>query len=119
MKRMMIAASTAALMIVIGGCASTQKVLNETPTAVYHSDKSADEVAFCLANRNNTAPMPRDDGSRVVLIKNGYGAVSLAFSVFPDGTGSKIEYRKKFGTVGGAWKRCVGIKPDKDDLPNN
>jgi hypothetical protein len=57
--------------------------------------------------------MERDDGSRVVLIKNGYGGVSMAFSVFPEGTGSRIEYRKKFTTIGGAWKQCVGLKPMK------
>jgi len=43
-----------------------------------------------------------------VLIKNGYGGVSMAFSVYPDGTGSRIEYRKKFGTIGGIWRQCIG-----------
>ncbi len=57
--------------------------------------------------------MERDDGSKVVLIKNGYGGVSLAFSVFAEGTGSRIEYRKEFGTIGGIWKQCVGIKDEK------
>lgn len=95
----------------LAGCASTNEVLSDTPKEVFRTPKSADEVAFCLANKNNTAPMPRDDGSRVVLIKNGYGGVSMAFSVYPDGTGSRIEYRKKFGTIGGAWKQCVGLKP--------
>ncbi len=95
------------------GCASTEKVLNEPVDQTFHSEKSADEMSFCLANRNNTAPLPRDDGSRVVLVKNGYGAVSLAFSIYPEGKGSRVEYRKKFGTVGGAWKRCVGLQPEK------
>ena len=76
--------------------------------------KFAEGVAFCLANRNNTTPLARNDGSKVVLIKNGYGAVSLAFSIYPEGTGSKVEYRKKFGTIGGAWKRCVGLEPEKN-----
>lgn len=95
------------------GCASTQKVLDGPVTETFHSTTSANEVAFCLANKNNTAPMERDDGSKVVLLKNGYGGVSLAFSIFPEGDGSRIEYRKKFGTVGGIWKQCVGIKPAK------
>ena len=97
--------------LALAGCASTNKVLSKAPTEVFRSTKSADEVAFCLANKNNTAPMPRDDGSRVVLIKNGYGGVSLAFSVYPEGTGSRIEYRKQFGTIGGIWKQCVGLQP--------
>jgi len=98
--------------VALAGCASTKEVLNKEPKQVYHSEKSADEVAFCLANKNNTSPMPRDDGSRVVLIKNGYGGVSMAFSVFPEGNGSRIEYRKQFGTIGGVWKQCVGLKPE-------
>lgn len=94
-------------------CASTQEVLQQPPTQTFHSEKSADEVAFCLANKNNTSPLPRDDGSRVILLKNGYGGVSMAFSVFPEGTGSRIDYRLKFGTVGGIWKQCVGLKEAK------
>ncbi len=92
----------------LSACASTQKVLDKAPTEVFHSTKSQNEVAFCLANKNNTAAMDRDDGSKVVLIKNGYGGVSLAFSVYAEGTGSRIEYRKQFGTIGGIWKQCVG-----------
>lgn len=99
--------------LALAGCASTNKVLSKDATDVFHSSKSADEVAFCLANKNNTSPMPRDDGSRVVLIKNGYGGVSMAFSVFSEGSGSRIEYRKQFGTIGGAWKQCVGLKPEE------
>ncbi len=95
---------------VLGGCASTEKVLSKAPTEVFRSEKSVQEVAFCLANKNNTAALEKPDGSRVVLIKNGYGGVSLAFSIFPDGTGSRIEYRKEFGTIGGIWKQCVGLK---------
>lgn len=99
--------------IAVAGCASTQKVLSKAPTEVFHSQTSANEVAFCLANKNNTTALDRDDGSKVVLIKNGYGAVSLSFSIFPEGSGSRIEYRKQFGTIGGAWKQCVGLKPAK------
>ena len=97
----------------LSGCASTQKVLDKAPTEVFHSERSQNEVAFCLANKNNTAAMDRDDGAKVVLIKNGYGGVSLAFSVYQEGTGSRIEYRKQFGTIGGIWKQCVGMKDAK------
>lgn len=99
--------------LALSGCASTQKVLDKEPTQVFHSEKSQNEVAFCLANKNNTSAMDRDDGSKVVLIKNGYGGVSLAFSVYPEGTGSRIEYRKEFGTIGGIWKQCIGLKNEK------
>lgn len=102
--------AAAAALAAVSGCASTQKVLSKEPTEVFYSDVSANEVAFCLANKNNTSAMERDDGSKVVLMKNGYGGVSLAFSVFPNGTGSRIEYRKQFGTIGSIWKQCVGLK---------
>lgn len=99
-----------ALAAALGGCASTEKVLNGPITDTFHSTQSAKEVAFCLANKNNTGALERDDGSRIVLIKNGYGGVSLAFTIYPEGAGSRIEYRKKFGTIGGIWKQCVGLK---------
>ena len=89
-------------------CASTQTVLSEAPTQVFHSADSQTKVAFCLANKNNTAALDQEDGSKVVLIKNGYGGVSMAFSIYPDANGSRIEYRKKFGTIGGIWRQCIG-----------
>lgn len=100
--------------ISVTGCASTSKVLSKSPTAEYHSPHTVNEVAFCLANKNNTSALEKDDGSKVVLLKNGYGGVSLAFSVFPEPQGSRIEYRKEFGTIGGTWKKCVGLEPWKD-----
>lgn len=103
---------TVAILATLSACASTQTVMSRPATTIYHSDKSANEVAFCLANKNNTSALDRDDGSKVVLIKNGYGAVSMAFAVFPDEHGSKIEYRKVFGTIGGIWRQCIG--PDAE-----
>lgn len=100
-------------LLALAGCASTNTVLSKQPTEVFRSEKSQNEVAFCLANKNMTVPMDRDDGAKVVLIKNGYGGVSLAFSVYKEGNGSRIEYRKQFGTIGGIWKQCIGLKPEK------
>lgn len=100
----------------LAGCASTGTVLSKEPTEVFHIDHSVSAVAFCLANRNNVPVLDRPDGSKVVLIKNGYGGVSLAFSIFPDGEGSRIEYRKEFGTIGGQWKKCVGVEPWQDNF---
>jgi hypothetical protein len=94
--------------VTLAGCASTETVLSEPVTQTFHSTDSQTKVAFCLANKNNTAALDREDGSKVVLIKNGYGGVSMAFNVYPDGSGSRIEYRKKFGTIGGVWRQCIG-----------
>lgn len=98
----------ALLCVTVAGCATTEKVLSKDATEVFHSTKSANDVSFCLANKNNTSALERSDGSKVVLIKNGYGGVSMAFSVFPEGSGSRIEYRKQFGTIGGIWRQCIG-----------
>lgn len=95
--------------VALAGCASTQKVLDKEPTEVFYSKDSVNTVAFCLANKNNTPALDRDDGSKVVLIKNGYGGVSMAFTIFPNEGGSKIELRKQFGTIGAIWKQCVGM----------
>jgi len=100
----------AVLGVVLTGCASTQTVLSKPVTAVYRSSQSPKEVAFCLGNKNNISVLEKDDGARVVLLKNGYGGVSLAFSIYPEGTGSRTEYRLEFGTIGGVWKQCVGEK---------
>jgi len=94
----------------LAGCASTDKVLSKEATEIFYSKDSANTVAFCLANKNNTPALDRDDGSKVVLIKNGYGGVSMAFTIYPNEGGSKIELRKQFGTIGGIWKQCVGLK---------
>ncbi len=103
--------------VLLSACASTETVLNKPVTQVYHSTDSATKVAFCLANKNNTAALDREDGGKVVLIKNGYGGVSMAFTVYPDGTGSKIEYRKQFGTIGGIWRQCIGSEAEHAEAP--
>lgn len=100
----------AAACVLLAGCASTQTVLSKQPSEIWHSDQSAKEVAFCLANKNNVSALERDDGSRIVLIKNGYGGVAIALTVKPDGTGSTTEVRHEFGIIGAAWKQCIGTK---------
>lgn len=115
MKRNLLA-STA---LVLTSCASTETILNKPATQVFHSKDSATKVAFCLANKNSTAALDREDGAKIVLIKNGYGAVSMAFSVYPDGKGSRIEYRKQFGTIGGIWRQCIGPEAQHGDLQIN
>jgi hypothetical protein len=104
------------LLATLAACASTQTVLNKPVTQVFHSTDSATKVAFCLANKNNTAALDQEDGSKVVLIKNGYGGVSMAFSVYSDGNGSRIEYRKEFGTIGGIWRQCIGPEAEHADI---
>lgn len=98
MKRIVLAALT------LSACTSTQGVLDKPATQVFQSTRPADEIIFCIADKNQTAPLKRADGSTVLLYKNGYGAVSLAFTVWPDG---RVEYRREFGTFGAIWKQCI------------
>jgi hypothetical protein len=99
--------------LTLTACASTQSVLAKPPTEIFQTERAPEDVAFCLGNKNNAPVLPQRDGSQVVLIKNGYGGVSMAFTVFPEGEGSRIEWRKEFGTIGGIWKQCIGLKDEK------
>lgn len=99
--------------LTLTACASTKAVLAKPPTEVFRTDRAPEDVAFCLGNKNDAPVLPQRDGSSVVLIKNGYGGVSMAFTIIPDGEGSRVEWRKEFGTIGGIWKQCVGLKEEK------
>jgi len=112
MKKTIVLASLATR----AACASTQTVLNKPVTQTFHSTDSQTKVAFCLANKNNTAALDQEDGSKVILIKNGYGGVSMAFSVYAEGTGSRIDYRKQFGTIGGIWRQCIGPEAQRAEI---
>ena len=105
----MIRAVTMALVaMTLPACASTDKVLSKAPKGEFYSESPAAEVAYCLANKNNSTPMPRADGGTLIAIKNTYGAVGTAFTVYPNGEGSRIVYHHQFGPFGVIWKQCVG-----------
>lgn len=90
----------------LGACASTEKVLSEAPREVIHSQKSQAAVAFCLANKNNVPALTAPDGAQVIQVKNGVGAVGMAFSVYPEGTGSRIEIRKPISASISSHRKC-------------
>lgn len=90
----------------ISGCASTQTVLKKAPTETFHSAKTPAAVAFCIANKNNVPSLDAPDGAKVIQIKNNYGAVGMIFSVYPEGAGSRIEFRKQIPIGIAAHKQC-------------
>lgn len=90
------------------GCVSTAELMTSAPTESYRTSMGQNDVAFCLADRNLSPVLERDDGSKVVLIKNGFGAVSASFSVYAEPSGSRLEYRRAPGGIGGVWKQCMG-----------
>lgn len=95
------------LALMLSGCATTQQVLSEKPQEVHKSAKSAETVALCIANANGISPTKREDGSYLLLIKNGYGATGMTFTVIPDGSGSILEIRKPISLSIAKWTRCL------------
>jgi len=95
-----------AVAMALSGCASTQAVLQQAPREVVQSAKSQAEVAFCLANKNNFPALDAPDGAKVIQIKNGVGAVGMVFSVYAEGTGSRIEIRKPVGVSIASHRQC-------------
>lgn len=96
----------------LAGCASTNQVLASEPDEVFHTSYAPAEVAACFAHRNHARVIERVDGARVAEFRNGYGGVVKAYSIYPDGQGSRIESRHNFINVPGQkWKRCVGLEP--------
>lgn len=93
--------------IMLAGCSSTMQTMDNAPNDTLYSDKSPQQVAFCIANKNETHVSEGPNGERIVMIKNDFGGLSMMFSVFPNDSGSRIEYRKNFGMIGVAWKQCL------------
>jgi hypothetical protein len=58
------------------------------------SARSAEEVAFCIGEKNMAAPFARADGSYVVSIKSAVGTTGVVYTVVPDGAGSRVEVRR-------------------------
>lgn len=98
-----------AILVFVGlaGCVSTQSALNKEATSLVHSPKSASDVTFCIANKNNAPALDGPDGAKVIQLKNGIGAVGTIFSIYPEGTGSRVEIRRIFGVDISIHKQCV------------
>jgi hypothetical protein len=96
--------------LLTAGCATTNKILAKEPEEVFRTAMPVEEVVTCFERSNNKRAIERADGARVVRFRNGYGGVERAFSIYRDGTGSRIEVRKDF--LGGMlihWRPCVGL----------
>lgn len=104
--------ATIAAVTLLVGCASTNTVLGGDVDEVFHATAPARVVAACFAHRNHLRVIERPDGARVAVFRNGYGAATQTFSIYPDSSGSRIERRHgSMGGLGNKWKRCVGVEP--------
>lgn len=97
---------TAALVLALAGCASTQDVLHKEPDSVFHSAKPVDDVVNCIAEKNGAKVREAADGSKFVQIKNGWQGITLLFRVTPEGGGSLIELKKFYPMGIAAHKQC-------------
>lgn len=111
MNRLIGGIALAAVML-LAGCASTNTVLGGEVDEVFHTAASPETAAACFAHRNHLRVIERPDGARVAVFRNGYGVATKTFSIYPEGSGSRIERRhSSIGVPGNKWKRCVGVEP--------
>lgn len=92
----------------LAACASTQTVLDGDVDEIVNSTRAAPDVAACLANRNANRSETKEapDGAKIVLLKNGYNAVAITFTVTPVVNGSQISIRRQFPIVGITHRQC-------------
>jgi hypothetical protein len=88
------------------GCVSTANVLTKAPSETIMSAKSQAEVAFCLADKWNTAALDHPSGAKVIMVKGMYGEAVGSISVFANGSGSRTEFRKGGGLGFPKVRRC-------------
>jgi len=101
----------AGLVLACTACASTNDVLGAQVDEVFHLPTASDAVVACFASKNHMRLIERPDGAKVAIIRNGYGGVVRTFSIYPEGTGSRVEVRHEGINVPGyVWKQCVGLK---------
>ena len=98
------------LMFGLAGCTTTNEILAKQADEVFHTADAPEQVASCFARANHMRVIERPDGTRVAQFRNGYGGVVKAFSIYPEGSGSRIEARHSAISVPGMkWRRCVGV----------
>ncbi|WP_129586286.1 hypothetical protein [Sphingomonas montana] len=90
-----------ALGLAVAGCTSVNAILAKEADEVFHSKLSSQQVADCFEQANNFGVIERPDGARVAQFRNGYGGIVKLFSIYPEGTGSRIEARHSFVGVPG------------------
>jgi hypothetical protein len=96
----------------VAACATTEDVLMKPADETYHSPQSQAEVARCFKEDAGALVTRHYDGAMIARYRNGYGGVIKTFSIYDEGTGSRIEVRTEAFGIYGPWKRCVGLAND-------
>lgn len=97
-----------ASLVMLPACASSQTVMASAADEIVESARSAEEVATCLFERNRWKAERQDgrNGEKIVLMKNGYNAVAVTFTVTPSSNGSKIAIRRQFPQMNIKHRQC-------------
>ena len=83
-------------------------MLQSTPDQIIASSKPVDDVAFCIADKNQASAFRQSDGSQIIQVKSLVGVVGVVFVVKPEGSGSVLEIRRANSPVSlDKYKRCV------------
>ncbi len=76
---------------------------------IYRTHEQVSAVTYCIAKKTEAIPREMPDGSRQIMVKNMYGAVAMTFDIFPDGSNTRVEYRRGEHVIGAnVWKPCLG-----------
>lgn len=94
--------------VALAGCTTTGDVMSQQPVETLYSENPPAVVASCLAYKNDAKVQEQADGSKLVLLKNMYNALFMAFTINPHDAGSQIVMRKgEASGVGFKYKDCV------------
>lgn len=89
-------------------CASTQTVMASDADEIVTSLRSAEDIASCIATRNGRKSERQEgtNGEKIILMKNGYNAVAVTFTVTPTANGSQVAIRRQFPQVNIKHRQC-------------
>jgi hypothetical protein len=94
--------------ILLAGCSTTDQLGVSAPN-VFRTNLSVSDVTYCIAVKTYGTPQENPDGSRHILVKNIYSVPSMQFDIFPEPSGSRVEYRQGKHVLGASvWMPCLG-----------
>jgi hypothetical protein len=80
----------------------------DAPDQTFTSAKSVNEVAFCIANKNNTQAQDGPREGKVVQVKSLVGVVGVLYEILPAEQGSVVTVRNANSPVSvSRFKGCL------------
>ena len=103
------------LMAATGSWYASDVAISNSPTIV-HSPKSPSEMMGCIKGWDSDQEQTRVPGGGLMLVgrngaiyrQTGEKGVLSTMTIFPEGKGSRIEFRRRhFGMLGMGWSKCA------------